>query len=1432
MDPLDKKILKSLTIEMRHLLEGYFTPAGAWVPGDLENRLRSLGIRRDRDPVPVDELHLNAADLAARRVVDAYVAARQETGVDGGAAVAEFIRETAYTWANRLVAIRCMEARQIIDDDVVLTKPVYAGRSLRHHRLVRKSPELERTEDSGLFAALDQAFHDLAERLPLAFDPKAPGIALRPSVATLKTCIALLSGTQTPPGQDAAGDDVFKAPDALGWAYQYWNTEEKQRVFDAAAGKGPDRKRHKIEGANIVPATQLYTEPYMVKFLVQNSIGALWASMHPETGLAAGWEYFVADADRAVVVPRAPDTLTFLDPACGSGHFLLEAFDVLFSIYREDQPDRSVDSTVFAILTKNLHGIDIDQRAVEIAQVALWMKAAEKLGNPWEFLSPEMNLVATNLRLPKGTNHLEAFLVKHPEDRPLKPALQVVFEGLAHADELGALLQVEEPVEKELRLIKQREDQTGEDQTSDPQTKMFRRGEQTALPLTARSFADWRCDVLGRLQAHFAEEAKAADLVQAFFGKSVERALGLFDLLSMRYDVVAANPPYMGSSNMGPVVHRYVEAHYAAGSRDLYAAFILRCGALLSTGGTSAMVTQRSYLTNTDYDDLRSYLLTERAPELVADLGTGAFEELSGEKVSVALSIAVADRGRRDALFLDGRGFRSPSLKNEALRGGTLPRYRVPAGVFERLPGQRFMYEAPVPVLRLFENDPWECKETSANSFALARRGLDTGEVGRWVRYWWEVGGASDDQWAWHLRGADGARWSGRILHVVRWSRDVRYLRAFGRAIIPNPGLYFRPGVTFSRIGASGLLARVYGSDVLISDSGSGVIPIRSSVPEVVGLLSSKCVAFLLSLIDPSFNFQTGHINVLPVPEHSLTAEWEQLLAEAVDAADTLAKLDPVEPVFVLQTGAVWDVAAAAGARARAARARLEGVASTADALALRAYFGEETPQEVLAALGRRPERDAVPDEPGESLTGEAGVPAEDAVDDVASNMMAGDFAMWYLSAHVLSLLGFEWARVRVAEAAKDGNKSDGIVPLTFVPGGSALAPRLRARLLVLGAATGETELAEALGTGLEPWLNTRFFSHHLSQFKKRPPAWQIQSGPFRYSRPPAFACLVYAQRMTADTLSRIRTQYVGPWMASLHSDRTGLERIEKPTADQSLRLDELQEQLGELVRFETALRGVEESGFDTPALRQFAVHDALQSLVKPLLVRFRSELGALEQEWCWDARAIDPSLVAPLTTALDALPSACARAVAATDLAPADDEAAIREAVIDAATRLATFAMAEAIDNWEKVFSVWCRDQREAALAAGRKPPKLKAERDAALALRARVHAWRPATIGISSFVSGVPILDPVCGEPGKPTPATLDEFVRAEGAYKPDVNDGVRVNIAPLQKAGVLAADVLASKEVGPAIADRAVWRADERRWVREGRLPQPGWWPKEGG
>jgi hypothetical protein len=253
-----------------------------------------------------------------------------------------------------------------------------------------------------------------------------------------------------------------------------------------------------------------------------------------------------------------------------------------------------------------LYGIDIDERAIQISEAVLWMRAAELIlqtAGTAEFKAINSNLVTANLHLPKSVDHLATFLDKHPEDRILRPALESVFEGMQHSDEFGSLLRIEDPVEARLKELQQSE--SAQNSAASQQDLFKVRPVQQSLPLGVDNYEQWKRKVLIRLRQHFRNESTSSDFTQRFFSRSATSAISLFDLLAKRYDVVAANPPYMGSRNMSPRMKRFIESQFNAGKRDLYAAFILRCLELTTPSGMIAMVTMNKWLHARAYATLR-----------------------------------------------------------------------------------------------------------------------------------------------------------------------------------------------------------------------------------------------------------------------------------------------------------------------------------------------------------------------------------------------------------------------------------------------------------------------------------------------------------------------------------------------------------------------------------------------------------------------------------------------------------------------------------------------------------------------------------------------------------------------------------------------------------------------------------------------------------
>lgn len=1612
MEPREKKILKAISLELRHLLEGQHDAADHWLAGDLEQRLNAVGVWRERT-MPADEMHLSPDDSRARSVVDAYLRLRDEARVPLADAVAEFVRETAYTWANRLLALRCMEARELIDE-VVLQKEVYGGRSLEHHRLIQRQPELGAGEDDGLFAALDAAFIRQAEHLPLLFDPKAPGVALKPSVAAIKRCIALLS----------ADDSVFKAPDALGWAYQYWNTEEKDRVFETVRTK----KGAKIEGADIVPATQLYTEDYMVKFLVQNSLGATWVGMKPDTKLVEGWEYFVRDADRAPVEKKPVSEITFLDPACGSGHFLIEAFDLFFDMYKEEGESRASchsegsEESAFledytpaeicaSILTNNLFGIDIDQRAVQISEAALWMKAGEKA---FGFTGAPTNLVATNIRLPRNKDHLRDFLAKHPEDKPLAPALEAVFEALQHADELGSLLQLEEPVEKELKLIKQRQDEEASVPRSQVLFEEMRRPVQTVLPVDADDWDTWKTRTVDRIREHFSEQAEAANLQEQFFGVEAEKGWKLFELLGRKYDVVAANPPWMGSGNMCARVYDYLTSYYPSGKRDLYAAFIMRCRQSCIPGGRVAMITQQSWLFLKTFAQLRAEsgegksssggLISHHAVETLVQLGRYAFSELGNAVIQPVLFILAVRIPSAEHRIYTIR-LKAPRLAAEQAAiirtcctthvQGVVA--QMPQKMFLEIPDSPVAYWLPESVLRL----PVRAGRNTADLFIS--KGIDSCNQGRFMRCGWET--QARIRFLQYAKGGTHCRWFGLNQTLIDWESDGARIKCFLVSrhpvdkltlLVQHETLYGEESLTYSAV-AQGSMGARYNGHSLFSGSGPGIFWRGSgSIETVLSILNTRLCSYTLrGLTAGGLSFFRAYVEMFPVTSANVLA-WEQqfgthlvpwilLLKEWMVSHDHLERNYEAMPLSAqsismeaghaqmeMHTSACALLAAEGLNEHRAFRFFeipevdvvdiLSEIGTPSGWFPLIAGYDDfpelthratEVPQEIRvfvaerahthpsaeqlrgikarlcslyeAGPGTKEDKAEIDDNDVDGNDAEAivgariPIPTETFLEELSQKLEIHPISVYWLlkegiekegwrclpeerritsdrlTVTILRLLGHRWPKqIEAGEPVPDWADADGAIPLTDNTSEPSLYLRVRDRLAAeFENGNVEREFEEIMGKPLSQWIVADFFGAHISQFKKRPIAWQFQIGKFNGRKSPAFACIAYYHKLSESFLPTMQSHYIRPLRQRFETELRGIENTPAAsrTGDQTARRVELTALIDELNDFDSRLDRVTNAGFATAMLRQYAIDDAMLALKARWLKRL-SEKVASGPLPGWQGEAVKTGLHEELGKwigdALSHLDYFCAKVgpVAPQEKSLVEDPvcADLAKLIAPKAKSMVSESLQLACDVWWKTFDdvvlgpikeqIKALNEQNKTLDAEHKvltgkaepapdkaaefeqlSPTERADRvrelerrmkqikleikplrdeqnektEKAKKLRTVIEKWTcPEADTWEPWLASQPLYDQVSAlDAQRQPPATVADFIRQESLYAPDINDGVRVNIVPIQKAGLLAADVIATKDLDKAIADRAEWRSDERRWVREGKLPQPGWW-----
>lgn len=1540
MDASLKKILKSVTLELRHLLEGRYDAEGKWKPGDLEERLAAIGVRRDKESVPVDELdYLSDEDKHARKVVDAYIQLREEADVSRTEAVAEFVRETAYTWANRLLALRCMESRDLIDE-VILKKEVYGGRSLEHHRLAQRQPELCAGEDDGLFAVLDNVFEQQAKRLPMLFDPQAPGVALRPSAAKLRTCIELLSlqpealrkagvrlgETDSQSSGDSESQpatlDVFKAPDALGWAYQYWNTEEKDRVFE----KVRTVKGAKIEGSDIVPATQLYTESYMVQFLVQNSLGATWMGMHPESQLFEHWDYYVRDADRAPVTKKPVRELTFLDPACGSGHFLLEAFDLFYAMYEEEGELTEPEEICDAILTKNLYGIDIDARSVQIAEAALWMKAAERA---FDFEGVPTNLVAAVSSHLKGP-HWEEFLTSFEKEPSVARVLRKFGESMEHIDELGSLARpnedLKEIIAEEHAVWEQQVREENEANFLFPEMrKEAASGKLAFNEISDEDFGD-RLFYRARaaLDAFTSQARERGDFQDQFLGREAATGFKLLDVLGRFYDVVAANPPYMSSKSMGATLLTYLKTSYSDCAFDLFAAFIERIRQLAAPyGGQFSCVTMQSFMFTKSYERLRQHILDTCTLRHLVVLGAGAFSEITGEVVSAALTIASNGSSAETSV-----GWRLVNADNKQSAMKSQPNaFRFRGVDLSHLPGCPFAFWLPDSIMTLLKSG------SLFRDFADVVLGMKTANNERFHRQWHEV----DNPLRWKplVKSVAGCRYYSHPSRCVDWSpAAVHHYSTYYSAQLPNRKYWGREGVGYTDVSTSSFCAQ-YMSSGGMSDFKANLVACNNGtdVMAATAFLNTSLVRYILWIFNPTMGYQPNDLQRLPVVPGLLVPTGE--IAKRGAALVQLKKAASARHIFSCDFDPqsaldIWRGSSLANA-AMALQYEFEDRWQSESVLEL------EVDEFVFSEFGiDRQLRDeiwseqgvpvaALPDVADQSThvgeqicdaykTGtvaaqversEASVEPQRICDNdlsyvcsrigvsplqviaatrerhISNDGFQRDVTCDLVSLFVLKIAGFCWPRERQAEnLLADVADDDGVIP-TFGSADESLSSRIRPLLNGLCGSKWENEWSNINGMPYEEWLAQHFFAHHCKQFDGRPLVWQIESRRRGRAQEPAYSAMVCYHKLDHDLLLKVQKQ-VEDVLGTSETELRGITTtpIDGRSERQEHRRLVLEDAVSDCKELVSLVRAITGCGFGPdallPTLRQYGVDDVTIAMKAKWLKRLTSLLSDSElPQWLDEARrvAVHDQFPKWVDNSIEHLSHHCAsvgiKPPKINDLGEEPTSAVLSKLICSQARQMMKDSLKCACDVWWKQFDdivlsplkeqvkemkaerteikekldadpapeadeVMGLKLRDKQLREELKPieKKIKTHKAKATKLRAQIEAWssdEPLTW--ETWLAEQPLFDHVASIDGKKAPPkTIAEFVAQESAYIPDLNDGVRVNIAPLQKAGILAADVLAAKDVDKAIADRAEWRADERRWVREGILPQPGWWPVE--
>lgn len=737
---------------------------------------------------------------------------------------ARFCEEMAYTWFNRFAAIRYMEVRGYLPCGVRMLSSYcetseYDSFSPDCLRMPTELdlPSLERDRVFDLVAAADDEalfrlilvaqMNELAECLPSIFGRVGTADALLLPTRLLDrgeegVLCALVERVKR---------STWENVESLGWMYQFYNSEVKDAFFKSKAKETPD---------TIGPATQLFTPNWIVRYMVQNSLGRLWMLNNPGSHLRDGMEYYIEpDAEHEDFIKiESPEDISLCDPACGSGHILVYAFELLTKMYLErEYRMRDIPGL---ILSKNIHGMEIDSRAAQIAGLALAMCAREMDRRFFNRGVQADIAVLEPVMLEEDDISHGAVLAKKKD----------LIDALSHLDEVGSLLA---PSEGDLAALREAIELTGTDGLFDGSSK-----------------------------------------------NKLECALKTCEILARCHDCVVANPPYMGSSSFGPFMSKWVKKNYPDVKSDLCTCFIERIFSLTEKAGLAGLATSNSWMFLSSFENLRQQLVDIKTIDSLVQLSVHGFHGIAAQVCTFVIRNKHVAGYRGGYVRLND--FDHWSLQEgkalEAIQNTDCGWfYRRDAEAFKQTPGTPIAYWLSDAAVKNMASLP------SLSNFAQPKQGMVTRDNKRFMRSWWEIGLIDFDdaiqshreareskaKWLPCTSGGQFRKWFGNNEDVIFWEHDGAELIEFSGSHIKNRQFYFLPAVTWSSISSGTFSTRYVSSGYLPEHAGNCLYTNESMLALIQGIANSSIALFFMSLLSPSLNFNVGDVARIPIVKPS-----------------------------------------------------------------------------------------------------------------------------------------------------------------------------------------------------------------------------------------------------------------------------------------------------------------------------------------------------------------------------------------------------------------------------------------------------------------------------------------------------------------------------------------------------------------------------------
>lgn len=1127
----------------------------------------------------------------------------------------KLLDELSFTLFNRLAAIKVMESANLFPP-VIAKQAEHGSRSFGHKAWLEEYPEKRESELEGIRDYFKFAFNELGDSLPL-FSNEYP-YALLPDAISLNEIIEAFNAVEV---DSQIEDDIWHSDDVLGWLYESYNKAKKQAFKNS---------KDKTEYDKVSLQSQVYTPRWVVQFLVENSLGKLYLEMYPESGITN--QFKITNAPKLQKRnPKPLHEIKLIDPAAGSGNFLLYAFDFFYALYIDQienyDADYDEDNIPQLIIENNLHGIDLDDRAIQLAQLGLYIKARKKC----KFVKGSFNfkVVSSDFYLPVYDEARHIFENSDTLDNTQKELIEDIWNDLRYAYKFGSLIRLDEKLKAKLKVLKSKHRDNILDLFADEDIK-----EQKNF--TEKFFSQLKAAI----------ELFVSNDGDTFIADKTRDAITLLELLLFKYDVASANPPYTDSSDFGPELRKFIDSNYKKPHKfhtNLYATFLKRCCELTLEDGKIAMIHPNTFMFIKSFEGVRSYILNNLHIDLVVDYGLDRVNLFGGDILLDSNCFYVFSKQalNEESIFFNIRLNQQEKLKKNSL-------LKALGDILKDVENHRvsFLNQLKFKIIKSTPFIYWISEEfrrkfelATVDSLLAVKRGCETNNNNRFLRYWWEISldkvkgfSKTDGYYYPYAKGGPYNKWYGNIWLTIDLKKESRsFINEHGN--LTSKDYYGSEGITYSASGQKGPSFRLLPDNAVFDVGGSSIFPKNyMNVPVYLAYMNSKLSSYIVGCLNPTVNTQIYDIKRLPfvTPSRDIEVILGELAIRCVEIKKHISSFSLREIEFENSPFCF----PAPGNLTKNYRDYLNyenhhitqiliNEAIINEKIFETYELTEHDKKMVLIEEGESVGALPVLQEAKEAYLNEAGVTDVFKLDSIQEYINAlpikesdeeefhsiiekfsslykknkdlEDFCIknelnpinvwyWFKQSNVLPkarmrTLGIEFLAEIVREILEADD--DGVVPLVSNSSRKILFERVEEKFIEKGFSMSEySHFDNVLGRSLREFLNCNFFaelSDHLNMFMylpKTPFIWHLTSGSEQ-----GFDCYISIYKWNRDNLMRIRSVYIEHRERALVNRQSDLSN--KESVDAQNEKDKIFNQLKEIEVFKVKIDELLEEGYD-----------------------------------------------------------------------------------------------------------------------------------------------------------------------------------------------------------------------------------------------------------